>query len=172
MDARRKHDTLFPGSRGFQIQWDGLARGSAGHGHKLGLPSQVTNTPDDSGTHNDRIKVHLATPWRSYKRWYNIELDTSVTICQKIPPTAEVFGIRKINDSAAMQHLESINGIQHKYFLHCLEVFVVNGALYTVSEYVDISLKEIIRCPAHLDDAQLASIIFQVMLPYPSVCKC
>lgn len=160
MASEEKHNTLFFGSEGSHIQWDHV---NYAKDERIGLQGQVTDRPHATGDRGSRrVPIRFLSPWRSYQRRYDMKLDTAVSICQKIPATSQLFGVRKLKDSANIRQLERLNDVKSNYLLQCYEIFSRDDYFYTISEFSEITLNKIIMCSIIPSESQIASITYQV----------
>ncbi|KAH8772387.1 kinase-like domain-containing protein [Hyaloscypha finlandica] len=93
----------------------------------------------------DSVPLRRASPWQYYTKAYRRELGASVVVACKNPATFELLAVK------------------HENFLTCYEIFVYDGAIFTVSECMAISLTDLNGSAIPPNEIQMATIIHQVL---------
>jgi hypothetical protein len=109
------------------------------------------------------VRVQEGSPWKVYEDRYRLELGTWVTVVGKRPrEMGQVFVVKSLSGPNAEKDLNLIQQLRHDNFLSVHEIFAYESSFYIVYERVHISLDDIVASPAYPDEAELASIIWQV----------
>jgi hypothetical protein len=109
------------------------------------------------------MPVQSRSPWEVYEDRYILELGSSVTVVGKKPrSTRQVFVVKSISGPNAEGDLYLIRLLRHENFPLVYEVFAYENSFHIVYERMKISLDDIVASPAYPDEAELASIVWQV----------
>ena len=114
----------------------------------------------------DSLPLRRASPWDYYTKAYRRELGASVVIACKNPATSELYAVKCIAGSEVNDQVQTLLQVRHENFLTCYEIFVCDEALFTVSEYMAISLADLNGSAIPPNEIQIATIIHQVSFSY------
>ncbi|KAH8752339.1 kinase-like domain-containing protein, partial [Hyaloscypha sp. PMI_1271] len=99
------------------------------------------------------------SPWYYYTKAYCRELGGgSVVVTCKNPATFELFAVKCIAGSE-----QALYEVRHENFLTCNEIFVCDDTVFTVSEYIAISLADLNRSTIPPNEIQVTIIIHKVL---------
>jgi hypothetical protein len=114
-------------------------------------------------THTDAVlEVHEGSPWNAYEEGYEIELGGHTITAERKHPASGLVTIRKMADSATKSKLSMLRKLQQKHFVNYVEVFSFSDVTYVVSEYMAISLVELIAVSVFPKEKHVAAIVGQV----------
>lgn len=168
MDRR---NTIFPGSH----QWPDFSPesvpSSASRAGLPGLPGRADsqarrlrriNLPvKPASSYGDRpIPVTEGSPWKHYRNAYGLELGGPLTVVCKTPATKQLFAMHSFSEPSKEEKLYMLRQLKHENLLSPEEIFFFENSFYIVSEYLAISLEELIL--VRPDEVQLAAIVHQV----------
>jgi hypothetical protein len=114
----------------------------------------------------DSLPLRRASPWEFYTKAYRRELGASVVVACKNPATFELFAVKCIAGSEVNEQAQILRQVRHENFLTCYEIFVCDDTIFTVSEYMAISLADLNGSAIPPNEVQIATIIHQVSYSY------
>jgi hypothetical protein len=181
MTSDSKRNTRFPGSSVFQqpletsrdgsslkpstSKWSGM-RLHHGMESSRRTPSKLKTDKhalQSRSGESELIPVLKGTPWVSYDECYNLELGGWITVAGKKPrEMGEIVAVRSIPN--VEEDLYRIQQLHHENVVLVYEIFTnpFENSFYIISERMLISLENIVACAKTPDEAELASIIWQV----------
>ncbi|KAI9855636.1 MAG: hypothetical protein M1813_009682 [Trichoglossum hirsutum] len=172
----KQRRSVFPGSDGYKQLSETTPQSSTDSATlfpRLPLEVNVKSSLKGTKARAQLVPVHEGSPWEIYTKYYGVELGSPVVMAYKknvtvdlsAPPGPEklLFPVRSFSGLDAEEKLYMIRQIQHENIHHSYEIFAFGNAFYVISQYVAISLDEVIACPAYPDECQLAAIIAQVL---------
>ena len=109
-----------------------------------------------------KLKVKHKSLWKSYKKSYNCQLSSSVTVATQKVFLSDLVMIRKFSELNAEKMLYMFLQIQHENFIVMLETFMIEKIFYIILKHISISLNEIVQCSVYFNELQLTAIIEQV----------
>jgi hypothetical protein len=115
------------------------------------------------------------SPWEYYIKACRRELGGSIIVACKKPATFDLFAVKCIIESDVNKNAQVLRQVKHKNFLPCYEIFVSDNAIFTISEYMAISLADLNCSAIPPDEIQIATIVHQVsclcQIPYKAATK-
>lgn len=106
------------------------------------------------------------SPWKTYNKEYTIELGGLVAVAERKHPAHGLVVVKEFSGHNAESKLSILRqipeSIQSSYFVSCLEVFHFQNVLHIITEYMTISLLQIVAAPRYPRENQVAAIIGQV----------
>ena len=75
---------------------------------------------------------------------------------------SELMMIKKLLNLSTDATLSVLHQIQGSCFMNCVEIFHFRNALHVISEYITMSLLQIVTAPQYLNENQVTAIIDQV----------
>lgn len=114
------------------------------------------------GREEKPIPVKHESPWKTYKKGYELKLDKYITVAVHLFPRSGKVAIKEYARSEAEQNCEMLNTVRHVRFIKALELFEWDQTCYAVFEHVFVSLVQVVACPAYPTERQLAAILGQV----------
>jgi hypothetical protein len=114
------------------------------------------------GREEKLIPVKHESPWKTYKKGYELKLDKYITVAAHLFPHSGKVAIKEYARSEAERNLEMLNTVRHVRFIRALELFEWDQTCYAVFEHVFVSLVQVVACPAYPTERQLAAILGQV----------
>lgn len=75
---------------------------------------------------------------------------------------SDIVAVKEHPDCDASQKLDILQKIGHERFITWLDIFEHETTCYIVSEFVLVSLTEVVACPAYPTEQQLVAILAQV----------
>jgi hypothetical protein len=176
-------NTVFLGSKGFELTTDLPSKNyppplaaaqpreerllkSRGRKTEAGsvTPGASQSSGRDRSSSAEFLIVTARDPLMFYKKRYQVGLDTTVGVYQKIT-TKEYFDIRTISGPGALRKLRMLSNIHHENhenLLHVYEIFDFGGVFYTVFEHMELSCEHFISCYESLGEENLATVLCQV----------
>ena len=132
--------------------------------HRPSIKSKSAKyTPQRPQHEPELIPVWDGSPWKAYEDRYRLELGVWFTLAGKKPRrTGEVVAVRSISGPNAEEDIYRIRLLCHRNLLSVHEIFNFEDSSYIVSERMQISLEHVVASPAYPDEAEMASIIWQV----------
>ena len=77
-------------------------------------------------------------------------------------PASRLVVIKELLGLSTDATLSTLYQVQGSCFVNCVEIFHFGNALHVVSEYMTMSLLQIVAAPQYLNENQVAAIIGQV----------
>jgi hypothetical protein len=114
----------------------------------------------------DFLPLRRALLWHCYTKAYRRELGGSVVIACKYPAIFELFAVKCIAGSEVNDQAQALRQIRYENFLTCIKIFAYENAVFTVSEYIAISLTDLNRSAILPNEIQVATIIYKVSCCY------
>ena len=111
------------------------------------------------------VKVKAGSPWETFEQGYELRVGGLVTIARRKRPLPKVpvkVAIRKLSGSGRDMDLRMLLLVKGKAFTNCTEVYEFGNEIYTVLDYMPISLIQIVTAPPRRTEAQLAAVFAQV----------
>ena len=127
-------------------------------------PQNAKGREDYRQRKQELIPVKKESPWNTYTDKYGLRLGEWVKVAGKKPSTGEIFAVRSISKSNTEKGLCQIRKLCHENLLTVHEIFDFDSSFYIVSERMHITLDDVIASPAYPEEAELASIIWQVRI--------
>lgn len=109
-----------------------------------------------------RLRAAWESPWKKYKKVYDLELGDPVEVAVRKAPPVELVHVRAFPKPAVEKTLYMFRHIQNCNIVAALDAFITDDGLYVVLEYMHVSLEQIVRSPAYPDERELAAILGQV----------
>lgn len=132
----------------------------SGQPRELALPqaskAQSRTAPD--------LVVRKESPWDTFEKGFDCELDTTVAVVSRRPRSSSVFAIRRYPGKDADEILQYLGSVRHENVLSATQCFRTEEALYTVGEFDPLTLGHIVACKAYPNERQLSAIMTQVVL--------
>ncbi len=112
------------------------------------------------------LTIKDESPWKTYHKEYTIELGGFVVVAERKLPSHGLVILKEFSDHNAGSKLSRLRqfpeDIQSRYFIRFLEVFDFQNVFYLITEYMTISLLQIVAAPRYPRENQVAAIIGQV----------
>ena len=108
-------------------------------------------------------KVNHSSPWNTYVRGYDLELDKFVTVATRKHPRSGLVVIKEMPQESN-NVLILLGTIRNERVVEVLEVFAFEQKYFAVLEYIPVTLREVARSPPYPTEQQLATILEQVRL--------
>lgn len=106
------------------------------------------------------------SPWETYNKELVIELGGLVTMAERKHPAYGLVIVKQFSGHNAESKLSRLRqipeNIQSKYFVSCVEIFNFQNISHIITEYMAISLLQIVAAPRYPRENQVAAIIGQV----------
>jgi hypothetical protein len=128
---------------------------------KLKAPETLF-VPQEIRSPDEPLSLIRASPWEYYTKAYRRELGGSVVVACKNPATFELFAVKYIAGSEVNDKVPVLRQVRHENFLTCYKIFEFDDAIFTVSEYMAISLTDLNGSAIPPNEIQIATIIHQV----------
>ena len=112
------------------------------------------------------LRVKDGSPWETYNKDYQLELGGLVTVAGRRCPVSELVVIKELLGSSTDATLSVLHQIQGSCFVNCVEIFHFRNALHVISEYMMMSLLQIVAAPQYPNENQVTAIIGQVNFPH------
>jgi len=179
MAYNSKRDTFFPGSSSLQqaseirslsplpkLATSRSTRSGSERSHLSSVKSTDSKyTPHSAQREPELIPVREGSPWKAYEEGHRLELGVWFTVaCKKPRRTGEVVAVRSISGPNAEKDIYRLRLLRYKNLLSVYEIFNFEDSFYIISERMRISLEHVVASPAYPDEAELASIIWQVSM--------
>ncbi|KAH6704268.1 kinase-like domain-containing protein [Leptodontidium sp. MPI-SDFR-AT-0119] len=126
----------------------------------LFVPQEIRSVEEPSP---DLLPLRRASPWHYYTKVYRRELGGPVVVASKVPATFELFAVKCAAGSKVNDQAQTLRQIRHENFLTCIEIFAYEGAVFTVSEYMAISLTDLNGSAVPPNEIQVATIAHEVL---------
>ncbi|MCJ1235118.1 hypothetical protein MMC14_003082 [Varicellaria rhodocarpa] len=110
------------------------------------------------------VRVKNGSPWGNYNEKYELKFEDFATVAVSKGPSNKLVTIKKMEQAGSREQVTLLQRLQHDSFVQCLEIFEFDQSVYVVSDYIAVSLGQLIRCPAYPDESQLAAILAQASL--------
>ena len=118
------------------------------------------------------LTVKDESPWKTYNKEYQIELGGLVTVAERKYPASGLIVVKELLGPSAESKLSMLrripDAIQSPYFVSWVEVFHFENVLHVISEYMTVSLLQIVAAPRYPRENHVAAIIGQVIGSYRS----
>ena len=112
------------------------------------------------------LTTKYESPWKTYNKEYTIELAGLITVAERKHPAhglVIVKGFSSHNAETKLSGLRQIpENIQSSYFVSCIEVFNFQNILHIITEYMTLSLLQLVAAPRYPRENQVAAIMGQV----------
>lgn len=106
------------------------------------------------------------SPWKTYNKEYTIELGGLVAVAERKHPAYGLVIVKEFSGHNAESKLSRLRqipeNIQSNYFVSCVEIFNFQNVSHIITEYMTISLLQIVAAPRYPRENQVAAIIGQV----------
>lgn len=154
-----------------------IAKGSNAARDMSSFTTNTANKDAETNIQNPSISVHHQprlgrdeennivkheSPWKTYKKGYELKLDQFVTVAVRLFPRSGKVAIKEYTGHEMGRKIEMLNTVSHGRFVSLLELFEWEKACYAVFEHVFVSLEQVVACPAYPTERQLAAIVGQV----------
>lgn len=114
----------------------------------------------------ERFTVKDESPWTTYNRDYHVELGGPVSVAERRGPGFGLVVVKQLSIANADGKLSMLRLISGDSFVRCIEIFCFDDVLHVVSEYMTMSLLQIVAAPRYPRKIHVAAIIGQVSLSY------
>ncbi|KAK2050973.1 hypothetical protein LY76DRAFT_529434 [Colletotrichum caudatum] len=105
--------------------------------------------------------VEWNSPWKHYKAEFELhDLGGSVTVA--VRQRTQVY-IRRLAVSESEDALSKFRGLRHQNVVEFIYAYMTKTYLYVVLECITFSLYHLAKCPIYPDEAQLGTIVGQVV---------
>ena len=121
----------------------------------------ITRSVNFTATGKTPLKATSQSPWDTYTKEYELDLGGAIDVSTRKAPSKLVH-IRTFPTKAAEKPLHMFGQLRNNNIVNVLEAFITDNSLYIVLEYMHISLQQVVKCPAYLNERQLGAIIGQV----------
>lgn len=95
------------------------------------------------------LTVKEQSPWTDYIRDYQVELGGPVSVAERKAPGFGLVIIKQLSTANPNRKLSMLRLISGGSFLCCLEIFHFEDVLHVVSEYMTMSLLQIVAAPRY-----------------------
>jgi hypothetical protein len=112
------------------------------------------------------LTVKDESPWTTYVRDYQVELGGPVSVAERKGPGLGLVVVKQLSTANADGKLSMLRLISDGSFIRCIEIFRFEDVLHVVSEYMTMSLLQIVAAPRYPRESHVAAIIGQVNLSY------
>lgn len=112
------------------------------------------------------LTVKDESPWTTYVRDYQVELGGLVSVAERKAPGFGLVIVKRLSTANTDGKISMLRLISRSSFIHCIEIFRFEDVLYVVSEYMTMSLLQIVAAPQYPRESHVAAIIGQVYLTY------
>lgn len=115
-----------------------------------------------------RLKATWESPWSQYEKVYDLELAGAVEVAVRKASPIELVHVRTFSKPGAEKVLHMFQQLQHPNIVAALAAFTTDEGLSIILEPMSISLEQVVQSPAYPNERQLAAIIGQVSLCFPT----
>ena len=98
-----------------------------------------------------------------YEGFIEIDLADSFTIAYLRERPSRIVLARTLSNPKLDEKLYNLQNLRHPTFLSTLHIFVKSSEYIVVSEYMEVSLYEILRSPARPSESQVIWIVKQIL---------
>ena len=112
------------------------------------------------------LTVKDESPWTTYDRDYQVELGGPVSVAERKGPDLGLVVVKQLSTANADSKLLMLRVISGGSFTCCIEIFRFEDVLHVVSEYMTMSLLQIVAAPRYPHESHVAAIIGQVNSSY------
>ena len=132
---------------------------------RVGSQGLILPKAIDAGVRpHEYVEPKDESPWNSLQKVYELKLDGYIAVAIRKPPSCELVTVKNLNGTDRDEKVKRLQQTQHENFVTFLEAFHFKGSMYTVHDYVPISLAHLVASPAYPTEPQLAAILGQVSL--------
>lgn len=125
--------------------------------------SNSTRNPPAEKSADPYPTVLRVSPWQKYEQDHERDMGGPLTVaCQK-SLAFDMVAVRELQSTTASDILDIIKNLQHENIVAVFELFEVEQSLFVVSEYLPITLHQIVKCLRYPNELQLAAILGQVI---------
>lgn len=130
---------------------------------RTGFPRHVI--ANQSEQHDDDSLTTTQTSfWSRYSRGYEVDLDGMAIVAERSRPLSGLVILRQIDLTHSKVNVALLRKLPKECFITTLEIFDARGISYLVSEYMDITLVQVLAAPLFVTEEHLAAIVGQVCL--------
>jgi len=105
--------------------------------YNLDLPKAV-----ESGLRAyEYIAVKPASPWESYKKKYDLQLDGFITVAMRKAPSYEVVTIKSLPIQESENKVCMLQRLRHDRLVALLDLFMFDGSVHVVLEHAYLVLR-------------------------------
>lgn len=116
-----------------------------------------------------RTDVVRESPWVRYRRVYELNFDGPVSVVSERVTPYNLFIVKHLEGRTASKRVRMLQAVRHRSFHYMLECFSFGDSYFAVFEHDPISLAHIAKSPPYLTELELAAVLGQVSLLYPSL---
>ncbi|KAK5311992.1 hypothetical protein LTR93_011505 [Exophiala xenobiotica] len=103
-------------------------------------PSGSAHRQPPSGKGEIPITVRHESPWKMYKKGYELKFEDFVIVAVRLSPNSGKVAIKNYNRREGERSLDMLNIVRHAKFISFLEVFEWDQMFFAVFEHVFVSL--------------------------------
>jgi hypothetical protein len=133
-------------------------------------PSGSYNRPASTEPDVQRFQLPLTvkdeSPWTTYVRDYQVKLGGPISVAERKGPSLRLVVVKQLSTANIDGKLSILRLILGGSFIRCIEIFRFEDVLHIVSEYIIMSLLQIVAAPRYPRESHMAAIIGQVNLSY------
>lgn len=115
------------------------------------------------------LTVKEESPWTNYNTGYQVQLGGPVSVAERKGPGFGLVVIKQLSTANPNGKLSMLRLISGGSFLRCIEIFHFEEVLHVVSEYMTMSLLQIVAAPRYPHESHVAAIIGQVSSSYREI---
>ena len=132
------------------------------HGNALKTLRSVKATQEGLSA-AECIELQKESPWKYYRKVFGLTLDHSSIVAIR-KSSYELTTAKSLSGPEGEGKYEMLRQIRHENVIALLDCFECNNSLHVFFEHVEISLTQIVACPAYPNERQLAAMLRQVSL--------
>lgn len=108
------------------------------------------------------LTVKEESPWMYYNRDYQVELGGPVSVAERKGPGFGIVVIKQLSTANSSDKISMLRLLSGGSFIRCIEIFHFENVLHVVSEYMTMTLLQIVAAPRYPRENHVAAIIGQV----------
>lgn len=128
-------------------------------------PSKDPHSGSHDGSASTETQVQ-PVQLTKYNRDYQVELGGPVSVAERKAPDSGLVVVKQLSTATPDGKLSMLRLISGGSFIRCIEIFHFEDVLHVVSEYMTMSLLQIVAAPRYLRESHVAAIIGQVSPSY------
>jgi hypothetical protein len=132
------------------------------------LPKRLHKNPKPKDN-EARIGFLKDSPWKHYTKKYRNNLASPVIIAIANREPMKQFMVWKLSREVSKKVLDKNRQLRNRNVVQTKEIYSSSRWFYVVTEFMQISLYHLCRCPQYPEEIQLASISSQVRYNYTSI---
>jgi hypothetical protein len=172
-ESESKRYTLFPGTTDLEpptsVNLSNVSKSTSKKLESSQIPPRLplaVNRPDAPSSRSLSTELNLQqNPYSKYKILRGIDRYDKVKVAYTVALPTHIVTLKQVTCPLP---LNEILECHHRNLLKLLEVYKFEGKTIVVSEYAQVSLKQMIAIPIDLEEVHISNICYQVQSTFTS----